>query len=1611
MRNKWFEEQIAEFKTRSDNEVLEFLSSYWNITPDVKGVFTMVGTYKKADHKDKKGNDFAYFEDIRNTEGDILYYPFGLGKVKLWTACNDKLEKQDIWRISVKLSPKKFRDKNPFIITLADTKFGLLGTNLKDKLSREAQIRKIFKDTGFTERDAKNTVNALHNIMDDLYSNADDRFVYELLQNADDQPEEGKSVSVKLQLLKEHLLFMHNGRAFDTDDVDSICSIGDSTKRKDKEKIGYKGIGFKSVFTGSDTVIINSGNYSFAFDKYSPVYGDSDMNNIPWQLKPIWQERYRYPKEVKENETFWKSRVGISLEVGEDNLNNYRISIAKIFAHPIFLLFLKNVTNLEFDEGELRTKISKSHDGDILRIEKDGIVDSSWIVKDYPITIPQDIRDALQDDRNVPEKLKKATMTQISFAAKTEDGKIVKLENSVLYAYLPTSVNDFGFNFIVNADFLLAANREQLHVKKIWNQFLFLEIGKLLVDWVASLSKMIPSYLEILPNSLLNEEETGALSLSPFFNKAFTEALENKSFIRVSDEEAVKQEEIVIDKTGLSKIIGSELFLNILGSDKHLPSDSIDKSVFNNKIFEKVEKVTSDTVIPKMIGNTRFVEWFKSTDDENRNDFYNWLISKDCDRRRANIMSLVDNLPIYKFGDMFFSKGETISDLSKIAMRAGMEELRPIFEVCGYACSDNLDKLPIKSFFSNNIIPGTFDAIFKALLDSEKFSEWLNSNDTDSHKVLVNWLDSQYKPELKTKFEKFVTSMPLFHFVDGNYNGAQVDADPSRIIIDDNLDQVRDILTKIGFKCSNNISNSIFKKYIVTPKSNAVFESIRDKIKGITSDTLTPLEKLSLFNAIKNIEGIGEAKPVQTFLFGNQSRTHRKWLNIMTTYDANYPKWMEEYEIREEENFPEIQKYLVKKENVFNEIIKKDENFNDILKTVSLKDVYLQFKDSWTLYFTKNVINSKGTNESTLEMVEQQDTESKQYFLSKIDRLTLDVNKSYQKEDYISRILTLAFDVLSDEQLRKFASLIFVGERTLSSFTVSDDVNIEYHEGKIMHISLSELLPEYKDTGVIGQIKQSLAIFPETQLSRLLVISPMSTGDIANKINNTNGYTPLSYLFAIYRARKVYNHYNGYVPSIDLTTVQESWIHKLLDILYSQKIELYNDSFGYRLSPYFSTYFNSKYVLPKEQVLPFIESWAIDDDKRSYLISLGVKTDRSKLIQFRKNIIEDTEISSSDVEAQKDSIPSTIELFKNMAVLPFTGANQIQTMKMMELFNKYIRTDIDSNELLSNSVEYDLKEYVTWKNDKTISIYLYAGEMPRKLIKTNLDNLLLCKFNEGDYFYYSPSNMLFINRSCEVRDILYSIASDKNIPFSSSDWQQLFYDNLVTKDEVESRQKEIDVLKKQLERYREKYGDLDNKDSENSTKPVSKDENLKKDVIERPDLSQKEQASAHKEAEEVVREKLVKSGYDCSGWILDNEVNDGKWHSYNQIEGKIKDPDGVPVNVVVKSAKGGYIYLSATDFEFLTQDSKNLLLVWDGDDVHSVSGEDLFTKDSNVNLIFDTEYTPKHYYAALSKVFQYVKRTTFAVKDPKRNTYSQVQGFGMDAKTEGIQELFDDNDL
>lgn len=85
-------------------------------------------------------------------------------------------------------------------------------------------------------------------------------FIYELLQNAEDPC----ASVVRFTLSNEEIEFEHNGeRLFDLKDVESITSIGASTKRDDPTSIGKFGVGFKAVFAYTSTPEIHSGDFHF----------------------------------------------------------------------------------------------------------------------------------------------------------------------------------------------------------------------------------------------------------------------------------------------------------------------------------------------------------------------------------------------------------------------------------------------------------------------------------------------------------------------------------------------------------------------------------------------------------------------------------------------------------------------------------------------------------------------------------------------------------------------------------------------------------------------------------------------------------------------------------------------------------------------------------------------------------------------------------------------------------------------------------------------------------------------------------------------------------------------------------------------------------------------------------------------------------------------------------------------------------------------------------------------------------------------------------------------------------------------------------------------------
>jgi hypothetical protein len=132
-------------------------------------------------------------------------------------------------------------------------------------MSLEICLQTLFtcNSTYLSAEQAFNQAASLHALSEDLYSDPM-RFVYELIQNADD----ANSTQICFALLDEnYLVFAHDGRAFNEKDVQSLCAVSRSTKVRQKKTAGYKGLGFKAVFGQSDYVLIMTNDQSFRFDK------------------------------------------------------------------------------------------------------------------------------------------------------------------------------------------------------------------------------------------------------------------------------------------------------------------------------------------------------------------------------------------------------------------------------------------------------------------------------------------------------------------------------------------------------------------------------------------------------------------------------------------------------------------------------------------------------------------------------------------------------------------------------------------------------------------------------------------------------------------------------------------------------------------------------------------------------------------------------------------------------------------------------------------------------------------------------------------------------------------------------------------------------------------------------------------------------------------------------------------------------------------------------------------------------------------------------------------------------------------------------------------------
>lgn len=326
-----------------------------------------------------------------------------------------------------------------------------------------------------------NFEDGIKRLLTDLYpDNA--HFIYELLQNAQDP---GATV-VRFTLTDDALEFEHNGRRlFSLDDVHSITSIGNSTKRSDPTSIGKFGVGFKAVFAYTTSPEIHSGDYHFRIvDMVVP-------EDLGKQTRPTTSPdtHFRFPLDHPT-----KSR----------QLARREIESALLGLGDNTLLFLSHIHTVEYllpNGGQGRLRRVDKGDG---RIEIQSMRPDGTEAKSLWLRFEKDV--IVEDDDGKEKQCRIA----IAYSLSQKDGKnadaeewvVTPLDRGQVSIYFPAEKETSNLRFHVHAPFASTVARDSVRETPA-NGHLRDQIAQLVVESIYEIKArglLTVGFLGVLPN-------------------------------------------------------------------------------------------------------------------------------------------------------------------------------------------------------------------------------------------------------------------------------------------------------------------------------------------------------------------------------------------------------------------------------------------------------------------------------------------------------------------------------------------------------------------------------------------------------------------------------------------------------------------------------------------------------------------------------------------------------------------------------------------------------------------------------------------------------------------------------------------------------------------------------------------------------------------------------------------------------------------------------------------------------------------------------------------------------------------------------------------------------
>ncbi|KAL9093859.1 MAG: hypothetical protein Q9165_003782 [Trypethelium subeluteriae] len=379
---------------------------------------------------------------------------------------------------------------------------------------REAKdlIQKIHRSRHFDDEEDWNAgilFRSLEILSDQLYS-TQTHFLFELVQNADDLDFE-EHVTPKLVLVYRedgYLWVGSNEVGFKEENVTAICRLQLSTKgvrQGQKEQIGEKGIGFKSVFKVADKVWISSHPFYFRFDR------DGKLGMVT----PIWDEDFPEVDGLEEQTMFC---LRIPQQRDREAVRKHLVGL-----QPDLPLFLRNVREIQViiqdkDGNETvnfcvkREKWSSGAPQVDVVLRKEDFVKGAEEVK-MRLIVEEKVTNPMPSE----ERRRDVTQSKLQMAFPVQENGLPHLANQDLYNFLP--VRAYGLPFLLNGDFLLSASREDIDQGKEWNKALVKAAAQLFLQCSqgtsrgTALDKLIPEILQLLRSKKVLQSQAGTFEL------------------------------------------------------------------------------------------------------------------------------------------------------------------------------------------------------------------------------------------------------------------------------------------------------------------------------------------------------------------------------------------------------------------------------------------------------------------------------------------------------------------------------------------------------------------------------------------------------------------------------------------------------------------------------------------------------------------------------------------------------------------------------------------------------------------------------------------------------------------------------------------------------------------------------------------------------------------------------------------------------------------------------------------------------------------------------------------------------------------------------------------